>query len=79
MATKLEPLFPVHKMRIELFFGAGGSYFYLPKPKYAVLNDLDDDVTNLYLTLLNDTDELIRQIELLPTTTGLIQHWKKTP
>ena len=79
LVSKLEPLFPAHKMRIELFFGAGGSYFYLPKPKYAVLNDLDDDVTNLYLTLLNDTDELIRQIELLPTTTGLIEYWKKTP
>lgn len=77
MREKLLENFPKHRMRIELFFGAGGSFFYLPTPKFSVLNDADDDVTNLYLTLLNKKEELKRQVELLPISAGLIKHWKK--
>ena len=54
----LAKYFPKHRMRIELFFGAGGSFFYLPEPKYAIVNDLDDDVTNLYLTIQNHLERL---------------------
>lgn len=79
LMKKISNYFPAHRMRIELFFGAGGSYFYLPKPKYSILNDLDDDVTNLYLMVQNRKEELIREIELLPVTETLIKHWKKNP
>ncbi|MFK5856578.1 MAG: DNA adenine methylase [Bacteroidota bacterium] len=68
--------FPQHKMRIELFFGAGGSYFYLPAPKYAILNDFDDDVTNLYKILLDHKFELIHQIKLMPISQSLVKYWK---
>lgn len=77
MKTQLSQFFPKHKMRIELFFGAGGSYFYLPKPKYAILNDLDDDVYNLYKVILNNKEELIHQVKLMPITENLVKYWKK--
>lgn len=77
MHTNLASHFPKHKMRIELFFGAGGSYFYLPKPQYAILNDLDDDVTNLYLVIQNHLEEFRRQIELVPISETLVKHWKR--
>jgi DNA adenine methylase len=77
MKDQLHRYFPKHKMRIELFFGAGGSYFYLPKPKYAILNDLDDDVYNLYKIILDQKDELIHQIRLMPITESLLKDWKK--
>lgn len=76
---KMAKYFPVHKMRIELFFGAGGAYFYLPKPKYSILNDLDDDVSNLYLIIQSRKQELRYQIEILPLSESLIKHWKKNP
>ena len=69
--------FPPHKMRIELFFGAGGSFFYLPEPKYSILNDLDDDVTNLYLTVQNNKEELIKEIIKMPISETLIKYYKK--
>lgn len=75
--SKIAKHFPEHKMRIELFFGAGGSYFYLPKPKYSILNDADDDVTNLYLCIQNNIEELKKQIEILPVTESLINYWKE--
>ncbi|KGO89568.1 DNA adenine methylase [Flavobacterium suncheonense] len=74
---KIASYFPEHRLRIELFFGAGGSYFYLPKPKYSILNDLDNDVTNLYLIVQNHKAELIKQIEILPISEGLIKYWKQ--
>jgi DNA adenine methylase len=77
MKGDLIKFFPKHRMRIELFFGAGGSFFYLPKPKYSILNDLDDDVTNLYMTVQNDMKSLIRQIEMVPITESLIRYWRK--
>ncbi len=76
MKDKLQLHFPPHRLRIELFFGAGGSFFYLPIPKFSILNDFDNDVTNLYLVLLDQKEELKRQIELLPISDSLIKHWK---
>ena len=77
MHSELIDHFPDHKLRIELFFGAGGSYFYLPQPKYAILNDLDDDVTNLYLVIQNEYESFLKQIEIMPITEGLIKYWKQ--
>lgn len=77
MKMDLAKHFPKHVMRIELFFGAGGSFFYLPKPKYAIVNDLDDDVTNLYVVIQNKMEEFRRQIEIVPISESLIKHWKK--
>lgn len=69
-------MFPKHTMRIDLFFGAGGAYFSLPKPKFAVLNDIDDDVFNLFITVKDRKDELIQAIKQLPISTSLLTHWK---
>jgi DNA adenine methylase len=77
LKSELFSYFPAHKMRIELFFGAGGSYFYLPQPKYAILNDIDDDVTNLYHVILNQKDDLIREIEILPISESLVRFWNE--
>lgn len=76
LATFLQANFPPHKMRIELFFGAGGSYFYLPKPQYAIVNDLDDDVTNLYLVIQNQPEKLKNLMRITPISMSLINYWK---
>lgn len=77
MKNDLYPHFPQHKLRIEFFFGAGGSFFYLPTPKYSILNDLDDDVVNFYLQLQKDIERFRYEVEILPISEGLIKHWKK--
>lgn len=69
--------FPEHNMRIELFFGAGGSFFYLPKAKYSIVNDLDDDVYNLYIVIKNNLEEFRNEISKVPLTENLISYWKK--
>jgi DNA adenine methylase len=68
--------FMPHKMRIELFFGAGGAFFNMPKAQYAILNDFDDDVFNLYNVLRSAKEELQKQLQLMPISTTLLKHWK---
>ncbi len=77
MKLDLLRYFPNHRMRIELFFGAGGSFFYLPEPQYAIVNDLDDDVTNLYLMVQNNLERLRQEIEIVPISEPLMKHWLK--
>ncbi len=76
MAQYLAPMFPQHTMRIELFFGAGGAYFNLPRPKYAVLNDIDDDVFNLYMVVRTRKEEFVSAVKQLPISSSLLTHWK---
>ncbi len=76
MKPELISNFPQHRMRIELFFGAGGSFFSLPKPQYAIVNDLDDEVINLYLVIQNHLEIFRREIEIVPLTESLIRYWK---
>lgn len=75
ISGKLNSYFPTHKMRIELFFGAGGSFFHLPAPKYSILNDLDDDVFNLYQVIQKDRQSLIDQVMILPINESLMKFW----
>lgn len=77
IAEKLYQYWPKHKLRIDLFFGAGGAYFNLPKSQYHILNDLDDDVTNLYLVIKERSEDLRSEIEKLPISASLLRHWKK--
>lgn len=76
LSKDLWEYFPKHKMRIELFFGAGGSFFYTPESQYAILNDLDDDVFNLYQVLLTNKCQLQEQVKLMPISQSLVKHWK---
>lgn len=76
LAAPIYSHFPRHKMRIDLFFGAGGFFFNSPKADYNIVNDLDDDVTNLFLVVKERKDELYRAVELLPISSSLLKYWK---
>ena len=64
-------------MRIEPFFGAGGAYFSLPKPKYAILNDIDDDVCNLFLVIKDQKEAFKQALHQMPISSSLVRHWQK--
>lgn len=68
LAAEIYSHFPPHRMRIELFFGAGGLFFNVPPAKFNVLNDLDSDITNLYLVIQEQKEELKKQLELMPVS-----------
>jgi DNA adenine methylase len=78
LSQKIYSYFPPHYARIELFFGAGGLFFHVPPAKFNFLNDLDDDVTNLWLVVTHHRQELANALETLPISRALMKHWRKT-
>lgn len=77
LADKLWALFPPHKIRIIPFFGAGGDFFYMPKAKYNIVNDLDSDVFNLFQVVMNQKEELEKAFYIMPIHSDLLDYWKK--
>lgn len=77
MANKLYGLFPQHKIRIITFFGAGGDYFGMPKPKHCIANDLDSNVFNLFQVVSNQKEQLIEAFIKMPIHNDLFKYWKK--
>ena len=79
IAKKIQSYFPPHKIYIEPFFGAGGMFFNKTKTKYNYLNDFDNDVFNLFMTIKEKQPELSKWIELMPVHETLFKHWKDNP
>lgn len=77
IAEKVQKHFPRHDIYMEPFFGAGGMYFNKPKAKYNFINDLDDDVYNLFRQVVENTDELVKAIKRTPITETQFKIWGK--
>lgn len=77
IAEKILPYFPDHKIYIEPFFGAGGMFFNKPKVKYNFLNDIDNDVFNLFMVIKNDRQLLYDTLHNMPIHQSLMRYWKK--
>lgn len=77
IAKNIISLFPEHNIYIECFFGAGGIFFNKPLAKKSILNDIDDDVYNLYTVIQNNKDELIKQWDDVIIHNSLFKYWIK--
>ena len=76
IAKEIQKHFPPHKIYIEPFFGAGGMFFNKPKAKYNIVNDMDSDVFNLFQVVMNQKEELLNYLELMPYDQNLFEYWK---
>lgn len=77
IASEIQKYFPEHTTYIEPFFGAGGMFFNKPKAKYNVVNDLDNDVFNLFQVLNDDYKELESAFYMMPVHSELLNYWKE--
>jgi len=76
IAKDIQSKFPDHLIYIETCMGAGGMFFNKQKAKYNILNDLDDDVFNLWEVVTKKKDELIKAYKTMPLHNSLLQYWK---
>lgn len=77
IAQDIQKYFPKHEVYIELFFGAGGMFFNKPIAKRNILNDIDNDVFNLFMIIKNEPKELLSRLEITPFSDSLFEYWKK--
>lgn len=67
IADQIVSLLPRTRRYVEPFCGSAAIYLNLPwQPYHAVLNDLNDDIVNLFRVLREQPNRLIEQIELTP-------------
>lgn len=67
IAQKINQFFPDHDIYVEIFFGSGGMFFNKkPISKYNILNDLDNDVYNLFDIVMRHKQELIDYMNAIP-------------
>jgi DNA adenine methylase len=58
--------FPKHHSYVEPFFGSGAVFFSKPPSAIETINDLDDDVINLFTCIRDNSDVLARKITMTP-------------
>lgn len=58
--------FPEHHSYLEPFFGSGAVFFNKQPSDIETINDLDDDVVNLFDCIRRDPERLAREIYLTP-------------
>lgn len=75
IADKIIKHFPNHDCYIEPFFGAGGLFFAKPQARYNLLNDIDEDVYNLYRVIVDKKEELREALRRLIVTSTQFKAW----
>ncbi|KAA8668355.1 DNA adenine methylase [Clostridium sp. HV4-5-A1G] len=58
--------FPEHHSYVEPFFGSGAVFFSKVPSSIETINDLDDDVINLFTCIRDNSKELVRKIAMTP-------------
>jgi len=75
IAKEIIRYFPKHKLFVDMFFGAGGLFFSKPKSKYNVVNDIDNDIYNLFRQVVDNKDELLETFLLTPICETQFKEW----
>lgn len=66
LAEQIISTFPPHKRYIEPFFGAGWVYFKKEPSDESIINDINSDLTNLYIVIRDQPQDLVRMISYTP-------------
>lgn len=77
IAKLIYQYFPKHTMYIEPFFGAGGMFFNKPKAQYNILNDIDDNIFNLFQVISLKKQEFKDAFIQMPSCESLFKYWLK--
>ena len=77
MSKKLVPLLPPHDRYIEVFSGGLSMFFRKKKVKWNVLNDIDNNIINLYICVLEKHKELIDNLFWIPKSRKLFLDYRE--
>ena len=71
MSKKLVTMLPPHRRYFEVFAGGASMFFRKSKAEWNVLNDIDNDIVNLYTCVIKKFDKLCEHIYWLPRSRKL--------
>jgi len=73
----LVPLIPHHERYIEVFSGGLSMFFRKDRAKWNVLNDIDNNIINLYMCVIEKHDELVESLFWLPKSRKLFLDFRE--
>ncbi|ARO88191.1 restriction endonuclease subunit M [Nitrosospira lacus] len=79
LANKIMPLFPNHECYVEPFAGAAALYFRKTPAPVEVLNDINDELINLYRVVKHHLEEFTRQFKWALTSRQVFKWLQATP
>ena len=77
MSKILVPLIPPHQRYIEMFAGGLSMFFRKKRVKWNVVNDIDNNIVNLYMCVIHKYDELIKNLFWLPKSRKLFLDFRE--
>ena len=66
LAKWIISFFPEHHSYLEPYFGSGAVLFNKPRSNIETINDLDDNVVNLFRWMKDDPEKLAHEIYFTP-------------
>lgn len=66
LANKIIDLIPKHHSYVEPYFGSGAIFFNKQPSDIELINDMDDDVVNLFNCIREDSERLARIVMCIP-------------
>lgn len=80
LASKIVELMPEHKSYLEPFFGSGAVLFTKGLSAIETVNDLNDDVVNLFRVIQQDPEPLAEKLFLTPYSRKIYdKSWEEKP
>jgi DNA adenine methylase len=79
LADHIIPLFPDHQCYVEPFCGAAALFFMKSPSNVEVLNDVNNEIVNLFRVVKNHLEELYRQFKWVLTSRQNWEWLKSTP
>ena len=76
LSRKLVPMIPHHERYIEVFSGGASMFFRKIKAGFSVLNDKDNDIVNLYVSVAECYDEFKRYAKWLVKSRELFDTYR---
>ena len=77
LSTKLEPMLAAHDRYFEVFAGGLSMFFRKKKSKFSVINDIDNDIVNLYTCVNKEFKKLIDTLYWVPKSRALFNDAKQ--
>lgn len=67
LAHKIVPLLVEHRVYVEPYLGSGAVFLTKDKSKHEVINDINDEIVNLFEVVRKHPEELVRGVSFTPT------------
>ena len=76
MSKRLVTMIPPHRRYFEVFAGGASMFFRKHKSEWNVLNDIDNDIVNLYISILKRFEEFKKYVYWYPRSRKLFIDFK---